>query len=148
MLPPKRDGKIDRHGKGPFAEPRAKGGWFEDVGKRQSSWLGESVRSILCCLRGSSQGMFPKPSLCTTANSRCQPLYLLAKTVLVSLRRLLHPSGTDRCRLGRFAESFPKHLLGTAFQAPDYSAMPTSALRPSRKTRFWNVRLECRPSRI
>jgi len=39
----KRDGETDRHGKGPFAEPRAKGGWFEDVGKRQSSWLGESV---------------------------------------------------------------------------------------------------------
>jgi hypothetical protein len=46
--------------------------------KESRTGRGLSLDSLLP--RGSSQDVFPKPSLFTTANSRCQSLYLLAKT--------------------------------------------------------------------
>ena len=55
---------------------------------------GLSLDSLLP--RGSSQNMFPKPSLCTTVNSTCQPLYLLAKTAITQRARYAEsqPSST------------------------------------------------------
>jgi hypothetical protein len=46
--------------------------------KESRTGRGLSLDSLLP--RGSSQDVFPKPSLCTTANSGCQPLYRFAKT--------------------------------------------------------------------
>jgi hypothetical protein len=50
---------------------------------------GLSLDSLLP--RGSSQNMFPKPSLCTTVNSTCQPLYLLAKTAITRIDPTIIP---------------------------------------------------------
>jgi hypothetical protein len=67
-------GAVER----PFVEPRARNSWFKEVGKRKSNWQGPVAR--FSAASGEPQDVFPKPSLFTTANSRCQSLYLLAKT--------------------------------------------------------------------
>ena len=83
-------------GQGPFTEPRAKDEWFKEVGNSRAGRGSLSLDSLLP--RGSSQDMFPKPSLCTTANSRCQPLYLPAKTGhFTSVRRLFTFFEVNEC---------------------------------------------------
>jgi hypothetical protein len=67
-------GAVERR----FAEPRAKTAGSRKLVKESRTGRGLSLDSLLP--RGSSQDVFPKPSLFTTANSRCQSLYLLAKT--------------------------------------------------------------------
>jgi hypothetical protein len=78
VLPPNQMTKLDRCGVGARLPNRAqKTAGSRKLAKRPSSWRGLPLDSLLP--RGNSQDMFPEPSLCTTANSRCQPFYLLAK---------------------------------------------------------------------